>query len=290
MDAYSLSKLAAENYVQLNSAGTYCAQIGVLPHVFGPGARPFYNSVIATWCHQLANGLPARVTDGEETLSYELIHVDHVVSNAIEAMDSALNATAEFMEQQQKSDGARWYVPYATEVCGYVYLSTLYSFLKQCAEVRAGGPMPSQGLRWERDLYATFLSYVGDCEYMYAPKTIDDQRGKLVQILGGDGLGQWYTAEFAPGAVRGNHYHKRKAEKFFVVHGCVDIELKGILEPYYYRKFTCMGEMPRIVDVPPNYVHTLTNTTSRTATVLCWTQELFDENDQDTYREKTDAI
>src|SRR6185312_14466280 len=83
---YGRSKRACERaLLQLAARGAATTAIFRLPNVFGKWARPNYNSAVATFCHNLARGLPIRVDDPAALLS--LLYVDDLVEQWVAMVD-----------------------------------------------------------------------------------------------------------------------------------------------------------------------------------------------------------
>lgn len=76
---YGRSKRAAEDAAQAYGARTGApVHVFRLTNVFGKGARPNYNSAVATFCHQVAHG--QALTIHNPAASLRLVYVDDVVS------------------------------------------------------------------------------------------------------------------------------------------------------------------------------------------------------------------
>ena len=116
----------------------------------------------------------------------------------------------------------------------------------------------------------------------------EDSRGWVAEIMGPRdvrslGFGQLIVTTAKPGQIKGNHYHKRKTEWYCVLKG------KGIL----YLKENKTGKIQEIsleekklslVEIPPNYTHSIKNAGSDDIYVISYTNEPFNELDKDTYR------
>jgi len=64
------SELLVENYAQESNAKCFIYR---LPHVFGEGCKPNYNSVISTWIYNTINGLEVNVFDNSIKMHYVYI-------------------------------------------------------------------------------------------------------------------------------------------------------------------------------------------------------------------------
>ncbi|WP_321777755.1 NAD-dependent epimerase/dehydratase family protein [Sulfurimonas sp.] len=84
---YGRSKLEAENilldYSKKMNVNIYIYR---LPNVFGKWCKPNYNSVLATWCYNIANDLEIQVNNKETKLS--LVYVDDVIKSFINKLNT----------------------------------------------------------------------------------------------------------------------------------------------------------------------------------------------------------
>jgi len=285
---YAHSKMCAE-YALYEKRNILYHVRARLPHVFGPGCKPHYNSVIATFCHNATQGVSGVADNPNKCI--KIVHIHYVIQNALDCLADyrafmRKDPYAFVPDIPDDINSSRGCALYWGETSGAVTVSLqeIVDTINACAKVRDGGQLPDVSVPWIRDMYSTFLSYVPELEYMYVPKLITDGRGSLVQILGSENIGQWYIVTLNKDVVRGDHYHKRKVEKFIVLQGDVTIELNHIDKPELCRSFVMVAPCYRVVDVPPDYMHRLINNGRGLATVLCWASEPFDKNNQDTYR------
>ncbi len=77
LSEYGFTKAIEEDIIRRSKK--WC--IFLIPNVYGPGCRPFYNSVIATFCHQVARGLPVTIND--PNAKREFIFVEDLVSDLL---------------------------------------------------------------------------------------------------------------------------------------------------------------------------------------------------------------
>lgn len=250
----------------------------VIPNVFGPFGHPYYNSVVATFCHQLThNETPKIEVDGELNLIYvgELVKV---IINRIE----------------QKSVSQSYTVPNTESHCETIFLehtstikvSELLHLLKSYKEnYFAKGIIPNLGNPFERNLFNTFVCYI-DHKSLF-PFHLDlktDDRGSFVETVKLNSGGQVSFSTTKPGITRGNHFHTRKAERFAVIKGKANIELRRI-GTNEVLSFELDGSQPSFVDMPIWYTHNITNVGDEDVYTIFWISEHFDENDPDTYFE-----
>jgi len=264
---YGISKRRAEEELK-KFAGESRAETVVFrfKNIFGKWSRPNYNSVVATFCHNIARDLPITITDPDREL--ELVYVDDVVAALLDEIDSKPTAP-----------GFR----FAEEIRGYtVRLGDLAETVQSFRDSRRTCILPELSDRFTACLYATYLSYLGDSDLAYDLEQKTDARGALAEFIKSPHIGQVFVSRTKPGITRGNHYHHTKVEKFFVVQGTGTIRLKH-LRTGEMVEIKVSGEDFRVVDIPPGYTHSIENVGSTDMVVIFWASEVFDSNRPDTY-------
>jgi UDP-2-acetamido-2,6-beta-L-arabino-hexul-4-ose reductase len=265
---YGVSKRQAEAVV-----ADYAARCGAhvviyrLKNVFGKWCRPNYNSVVATFCHNIAHDLPITISDLAREL--ELIHVDDVVDAFI----------AEIRNQ-----GAG--VSYKEVARSYrVTLGQLAQLIRSFRESRRTLHMPDFSDAFTCKLYGTFLSYLEPDDFAYDLTKRTDPRGSLAEFVKSDPFGQIFVSRTKPGITRGNHFHHTKTEKFLVVEGEAIIRFRNIWgeDVIEYR---VRGEDFRVVDIPTGYTHAIENVGAGELVTLFWASQIFDPAQPDTIYEK----
>jgi UDP-2-acetamido-2,6-beta-L-arabino-hexul-4-ose reductase len=241
----------------------------VIPNVFGPFGNPYYNSVIATFCHQLShNEQPKIVVD----TNLQLIYVSELVDLFYKKM---IDPVTESQEDNYK-------VSFTSENKVSEILSTLEKFKKVYFDEHC---FPELKSKFEVNLFNTFRSYFDhkSC-YPVLLKKNTDQRGAFTETIKSSLGGQFSFSTTVPGITRGNHFHTRKIERFIVIKGKATIELRKIGSNEILR-FELDGEHPSFVDMPVWYSHNITNSGSGELITLFWINEFFDPEDTDTYFE-----
>jgi UDP-2-acetamido-2,6-beta-L-arabino-hexul-4-ose reductase len=267
---YGRSKKKAETVLRNYSVRSGAkVHIFRLPNVFGKWSKPFYNSAIATFCHQAANKLPLTIHDPSAPLS--LVYIDDVVSAFIAVIGYKPTTDA---------DGFCTVHPTHSTTVGEVS-----ELIGQCAQLHNGGEMPDLGNYLNRCLHATYLSFLPPEDLAYHADKKQDSRGVLFELLRSSHGGQIFVSRTAVGVTRGNHYHDSKAEKFCVVAGSASITLRHLSSNKVIR-FDVKGEECRIVDVPPGYAHAISNIAQNELVTVFWSTEVFDALRPDTFREE----
>ena len=261
---YGLSKLAAEETLLGHSKQTgNPVYIIRLPNVFGKWCRPNYNSVVATYCYNIARDLPIRIDDPEAVV--RLAYIDDVV-----------NTLAQLMTSTAESG------PYCS--IEPVYTTTIGELADQIRVFRSSRESlvsDRVGVGLVRALYATYVSYLPTEAFAYELTKHDDARGSFVEMLKTRDSGQisFFTAH--PGVTRGGHYHHSKIEKFLVLTGRARFRFRHILSNEIHEILTT-GGTPRVVEMAPGWTHDITNVGDDEMVVMLWASEVFNQECPDT--------
>lgn len=238
----------------------------IIPNVFGPFGHPYYNSFIATFCHQLSHqDQPKIEVDGEVKLIY--------VGDLVEVIISEIRTG-------KGNDLIK--VPHTRECKVSEILVLLEGYKSQYLQ---SGIIPPLQSIFEIHLFNTFRCYM-DLKNHFPVKFTQhtDQRGAFVEVIRLNVGGQVSFSTTVPGVTRGNHYHTRKIERFAVIKGEALIQLRKIGSDEVLD-FHLSGETPAYVDMPVWYTHNIKNTGTEELYTIFWINEFFDPNDPDTYFE-----
>jgi UDP-2-acetamido-2,6-beta-L-arabino-hexul-4-ose reductase len=239
----------------------------VIPNVFGPFGIPYYNSVVATFSHQLThNENPKIEVDAQLKLIYisDLVQlIYYLISNRVSDLEFKVPAT----------DEAK-----VTEIL------TLFQSFK--ALYLEKGIFPDLNDPFERNLFNTFVCYL-DIEnyYPFKLKQNKDERGSFIETIKLNSGGQVSFSTTRPGITRGNHFHTRKSERFAVIKGKALIQLRKVGTDKVLN-FELDGSEPAYVDMPVWYTHNITNIGDEDLYTIFWINEFFDSADPDTFFEK----
>jgi UDP-2-acetamido-2,6-beta-L-arabino-hexul-4-ose reductase len=234
-----------------------------LPNVFGKWARPFYNSAVATFCHQAANGLPLSVNNPASLLS--LVYVDDVCEHLLAFLDAP-------------APGLSWPVVSPTYETSVGEVADMILGMARAREALGVG---ATGTGLPRALYATLLSHLPHDRFSYAVPAYGDPRGRFVEAVKTPDAGQLSYFTQVPGVERGGHYHHSKSEKFLVVRGAARFRFRHLLTGERVDVDVYATE-PRIVDTIPGWAHDVVNLGSDELVVLVWANEVFDRARPDT--------
>jgi UDP-2-acetamido-2,6-beta-L-arabino-hexul-4-ose reductase len=242
----------------------------VIPNVFGPFGNPYYNSVIATFCHQLThNETPKIQVDGE----VKLIYVGEVVEVILQRIK----------DKSKKIKVNSYNVPHTAIIKVSELLNSLQEVKTNYFEK---GEIPVLENPFKRNLFNTFLTYIDHTIFFpFMLKLNTDDRGSFVETVKLNSGGQVSFSTTVPGITRGNHFHTRKAERFAVIKGKALIELRRI-GTSEVLSFELDGEKPSFVDMPVWYTHNIKNIGEEELYTIFWINEHFDATDPDTFFEK----
>lgn len=262
---YGESKLAAETAVAAYAEETG-AEVFIyrLPGVFGKWSRPNYNSVVATFCHNIARGLPIQVNDPSVVLP--LVYIDEVVNEFIAALQGAAHRVNE----------ARCTVPVVHEAS----LGRIAELLRGFKASRESLEIPDGSDAFQQKLYATYLSCLPEDAFGYPLTTHSDDRGSFTEIIRTPDRGQFSVNVIKPGITKGNHWHDTKNEKFLVVSGTGVIRLRMVGESEVLE-YPVSAQNMQVVDIPPGYTHNIENLGEEDMVVFMWANQAFDSEHPD---------
>lgn len=239
----------------------------IIPNVFGPFGHPYYNSVVATFSHQIANGeTPEIQVDGD----LKLIYVGELVAEILKVI-------------REKKNEALYTVAHTSEAKVSDLLNLLQNYKSQYQDK---GEIPSIDNIFELNLFNTYRCYMDIANYFPVKFTQHtDPRGSFVEVIRLGVGGQVSFSTTVPGITRGNHYHTRKIERFAVIKGKALIQLRKIGTDEVLD-FYLDGNEPAYVDMPIWYTHNIKNIGDEVLYTNFWINEFYDPEDADTYFEE----
>ncbi len=254
-----------EKFISFARAGG-CFFTGlVIPNVYGPFGKPFYNSVTSTFSHLIANNKEVKV---EIDAELEMIYVQDLCQEIIKAI-----------KEQNYCDELR------LDYIGKCKVSELRDKLISFHNTYSLGIIPKLDNKFDLTLFNTYRCYLPKEHFPVLYTKHSDNRGSFVEIIKSNGEGQFSFSTTVPGITRGNHYHTRKVERFAVISGKASIKLRkigtdGVIE------YIVDGSEPGFVDMPIWFTHSITNIGEEELITLFWINEFYDQGDPDTFCEE----
>jgi UDP-2-acetamido-2,6-beta-L-arabino-hexul-4-ose reductase len=241
-------------------AGTRLRDV-LLPNLFGEHGRPFYNSVVSTFCHQLVNG------------EKPIVHVDRDLT---------------LLHAQNASDLLTLEDDYASPRTGELHesVSGVLTRLAGMAEMYSHGDIPDLTAADDRDLFNTLRSYTTDGRSRIPLTRHADARGSFFEVVRSHGgAGQTSFSTTAPGISRGDHFHLRKVERFIVLSGSAVISMRRLFSDQVIE-FEVNADQPTAIDMPTMWAHAIRNMGQDDLYTAFWSNELFDAARPDTVAER----
>ena len=264
---YGKSKAQAERKcIQFLEEADARLTIYRFPNVFGKWCRPDYNSVVATFCYRIARNMPVEIHDADAVV--ELAYIDDVVDAMIYSLEHG-----------------------GQEVYGQIHpvyqcrVGELADLIMSFRSQRLNYELPDTGSDFVKKMYSTYISYLADHDLKYPLHTHEDTRGSFTEFLRTDRMGQISVNVARSGIVKGNHWHHTKTEKFLVVKGKALIRLRHMVTNEILE-YAVSEEKLEVVDIPPGYVHNITNTGKEDLVTIMWANETYEPERPDTCNEK----
>ena len=263
-NAYGKSKLDAEMIVKkLGSDTGGSVYIYQLPGVFGKWCKPNYNSVVATFCHNISHNIPIQVDDPSFELS--LVYIDDVVEEFVRIIQGQLDNKKKLSVQPEYK----------------IKLGDLATQIELFRESRDSLISERVGDGLTRKLYSTYVSYLSPGKFAYSIPSYGDDRGMFAEMLKTKDSGQFSFFTAKPGVTRGGHYHHSKTEKFLVVQGEAKFGFRHIVSDET-NEIISSGNKLKIIETVPGWSHDITNIGTEEIVVILWANEIFDPDNPDT--------
>lgn len=269
---YGVSKRAAEDvllaFSERNGSSVFIYR---LANVFGKWARPNYNSAVATFCHNISQGLSIQINDPSAQIN--LVYIDDVVESFLAVLDGKLTQSGfvDIKPQYEISVGA------------------LAEQIQAFKDSRDSLITENVGNGLVRALYSTYVSYLKPEQFSYTVPKYGDERGVFVEMLKTKDAGQFSFFTAHPGITRGGHYHHSKTEKFLVIKGQACFRFRHMMTDEFYELHTS-GEQPEIVETVTGWTHDITNVGDDEMVVMLWANEIFDREKPDTYAKPVGTV
>lgn len=263
---YGLSKLKSEKeLLKLKKIKNISILIYRLPNVFGKWSKPFYNSVVATYCYQISRKKKISIHSNQEL---KLLYIDDLVKDFLKVLKiNNFNKTYRLIKKISKIKLKK-------------LAFTIKSFSNETS-LTANNNLNDL----VKKLYSTYLSFIPKKLVSYNIIKSEDHRGKFVEFLKFGKYGQISYFTILPGKFRGNHYHHTKTEKFLVVSGSVKFIFINVVTK---RKYSIIvSEMKeKVIITQPGWAHNIMNIGTKTAKIIVWSNEVYNKKYPDTINHK----
>ncbi|WP_303964812.1 capsular polysaccharide biosynthesis protein CapF [Sporosarcina ureae] len=263
---YGKSKKVAEDFVvqyaHLTDAKVYVYR---LPNLFGKWSKPNYNSVVATFCHNISRDIEIKINDPSAELT--LCYIDDVVDEFMRALEGSPTSSSDF---------------YTVPVTHRIRIGELADLLSSFKDSRQDLLIPNMEDTLTKALYSTYLSFLPEDQFSYELTMHSDHRGSFTEFLRSTERGQVSVNVSKPGITKGDHWHHTKTEKFLVVSGEGLIRFRR-MDSHKVIEYAVSGEKFQPIDIPPGYTHSIMNTGESDLVTVMWANECFDPENPDTY-------
>ena len=264
---YGHSKLEAEEKIKALSVKKNCnVNIYRLPGIFGKWCKPNYNSVVATFCYNIAREIPIKIDNTKTIL--KLVYIDDVLNSLISSLYESENDIYKVVKPEYS-----------------INLEELASQIKAFKLSRDNLRVDSVGSGLIKKLYSTYLSYLPSDKFSYKLDMKIDPRGKFVEVLKSSIFGQVSYLTINANQMRGGHFHHTKTEKFLVLKGEANFRFKNLITKEIVEIKTSSIDA-RVIDTIPGWVHDIVNITSEEVIIMVWSNEIYDPDNSDTIENK----
>lgn len=280
---YGRAKLACENLIfQYEKETDTQVYVFRFPNVFGKWCKPKYNSVVATFCYNIARNMPICIDD--PSIELQLLYIDDLINELLLLLEGKIHrCDYENLHMIKTSHGRYCYVPQIYTVTLREIADALYIFHDQPKTLL----IPEQPLNsFTKKLYATYLSFLPSDKVSFPLKTIEDERGGFTELLKNTKCGQVSVNIIKPGTIKGQHWHNTKWELFIVVSGRGLIQERKI-GSNEILEYNVSGKNIEAVHMLPGYTHNIINLSdTQDLVTIMWASEIFDPIHPDTYYEE----
>ncbi|MFP5114101.1 capsular polysaccharide biosynthesis protein CapF [Bacillaceae bacterium C204] len=263
---YGRSKKAGEdllfNYYRETDVKVYVYR---LPNLFGKWSRPNYNTVVATYCHNIARDMEIQVNNPGAELT--LCYIDDVLEEFLRALEGNPTIQDDYC---------------VVPLTHRIKLGELATVIMSFKESRGNLSIPNMEDALTKKLYSTYLSFLPENKFSYDLKMNSDYRGSFTEFIRSPERGQVSINVSKPGITKGNHWHHTKNEKFLVVSGEGLIRFRKINSEEIIE-YRVSGEKLQVVDIPTGYTHSIVNVGENDLVTVMWANECFDPDKPDTY-------
>ncbi len=271
-NVYGQSKKAGEDIIiDYSKRNDVEVLIYRFSNIFGKWSKPNYNSVVATWCYNVANNKEIIINNEEHVLT--LVYIDDIVEDIInKIVNKDYDKSKVFYEIDKVYD---------------VSLIDLANIIKSFKDMRTSLFIPNMNNELVNKLYSTYLSYLDPKDFSYPLLTHSDSRGSFSEIIKSNYFGQVSLNVSSAYEVKGEHWHHSKNEKFLVVKGKASIKFRNIFSDEVIE-YIVSDKKLEVVDIPTGYTHNIANLLDTDLITIMWVNEPYNPNKPDTFYKKVE--
>ncbi|WP_415313803.1 NAD-dependent epimerase/dehydratase family protein [Candidatus Pelagibacter sp. Uisw_106] len=238
-----------------------------LPNTFGKWSKPFYNSVVSTFCYSIINNINYENKDPNKviTMSY--------VGDIINSINKVVNKKKHQYKVSFKNDYKKYHVK----------LKKLEEIILSFKDIRNNKSIDIFNSSFNRKLYSVYVSYFKKNNFFYKVESNEDDRGRFSEFLKSKNLGQVSAFTIKSKKIRGCHYHHYKTEKFLIIKGNYEVTYIDISDRKNKFKKIFNDASSNVVETIPGYYHEIKNIGKQDICVLLWSNEVFNPLKPDTY-------
>jgi UDP-2-acetamido-2,6-beta-L-arabino-hexul-4-ose reductase len=262
---YGISKIKAEKILRERKSKKIEVLILRLPNLFGKWSKPYYNSVVSTFCKQAISSKPLEI---HQKKTLKLLYIDDLIRYLL------LMIKKKFVKKTiYKFNG---------EV--KISLSKLKNIIESFKKLKENEIPKRISNKFIKNLYSTYLSFLEKKDIKQKLKSNRDNRGHFVEMIKNKQFGQLSYISIKPGKTRGSHFHMTKTERFYLIEGKVKFIFKNLYNNSCYSKILDDKNFEYICTIPGT-LHKLINTQKKDAKLIIWSNEVYDKKNHDTYYE-----
>ena len=236
-----------------------------LSNIFGKWSRPNYNSVVATYCYNIARDMEIQIHDPNVRLT--LCYIDDVIDEFMRATKGNPTVLRNYC---------------VVPIAHTILLGELAELISSFKNSRSNLAIVNMDDPLTKKLYSTYLSFLPIDQFSYDLKMNLDNRGSFTEFIRTPERGQVSINISKPGVTKGNHWHRTKNEKFLVVSGEALIRFRKP-DSDTIIEYKVNGEKLQVVDIPTGYSHSIVNIGVTDLITVMWVNECFDPVKPDTY-------
>ena len=236
-----------------------------MDNVFGKWAKPFYNSVVATFIQATIHQQPFQLFQEHELIPF--LYIDELIDRILGFLNTIQGQSIEEINGNYKIS--------AKEV-----LSLIQTIHQDYLDSKL---LAYQNV-FQNKLALTYLSFLPETLLVQPSTSHPDTRGNFIELTKGKNDGQTSINVIHPDHKKGNHYHHIRWEKFLILSGDGQIRLRKM----FTKEVIVLSSkeyLYQFVTIPPGYIHEIVNTGKSEMIVWMWSSLVYDANSPDTYKE-----